>query len=100
MRADGIFAIIALAGVGLGFATPSRAQSNNDQPAVFGQPMSQHYLVNRLMGPSQQERDAAAAAGTPLPAPEDDGPGPFPRRYLFNKLFDSGAAPEGAAKTP
>lgn len=101
MAASRVFfvATILAAGAICAAEAPALAQSAGDGATVFGQPMSPRYLVNRLAGPAPQGPDGTPGANGAA-AEEDDGPGPFPRRFLFNKLFDSGASPEGAAKTP
>ena len=82
----------------------SRAAVPGPVDTTIAGPPGQQSPAERLLAIGDSlEHDVAGAAGAGTPGAaveEDDGPGPFPRRYLFNKLFDSGAPPEGAAKTP
>jgi hypothetical protein len=84
-------------------AAPARA----DEETAFGQPLPKQFLLNRLTNPKPGEPEPVLdakgqpvvdAKGQPVLASpeaaaaareaEEQGEGPFPKRYLFNRLFD------------
>jgi len=99
------FASLVLAAGAPGGAALAQSQG----PTAFGQEMPQQYFLNRVTNPAPSATSVgavgagggtqgASASGAPgqggaaqaAAADDDDGPGPFPKRYLLNKLFDSG----------
>lgn len=96
------FASLVLAAGAPGGAALAQSQG----PKAFGQEMPQQYFLNRVTNPAPPATSVgagggaqgASASGVPgqggaaqaAAADDDDGPGPFPKRYLLNKLFDSG----------
>ncbi|WP_374547942.1 hypothetical protein [Rhodoblastus sp.] len=95
---------VAFASLGLAAGAPGGAALAQSQgPTAFGQEMPQQYFLNRVTNPappaaSVGAAQGASASGAPgqggaaqaAAADDDDGPGPFPKRYLLNKMFDSG----------
>jgi len=84
-------------------AAPARA----DEEMAFGQPLPKQFLLNRLTNPKPDEAEPVLdakgqpvldAKGQPVlvnpqaaaaaKEAEEQGEGPFPKRYLFNRLFD------------
>ncbi len=106
----------AMLAVGVLTALCAGAPARADDDSVFGQPAPKQFLLNKMFSPKNLGLDqssggangqtaangqAAGAhgqvagangqvAGSAPQEEDEDGNGAFPKRYLLNKMFDSG----------